>query len=293
MESNPGNLKSSMFGGFKKKDVLSYIFEINESSQEAQQKFAEQLDEVTRSRDEMRYAVSELEARLRGMQAEMDEALRNLNLEQAKRLEAEEMLEKLKYDVQKREIAFKEKENALNETSAQLLEFKSKRQELQDEREQVELAASEERTFCPDYFLNALLTDFYERATRSLVSMDVFVEPGFHIERVKDSDVGVVMGNLLDNALEAARPHPQGFVDVKLYMQNGGAFAVIRIENNYVGGMDVIEDSATKKEPRDGIHGLGLKIVNQVVEKYGGHVHRDCSDDSYVTAVILPTKTGS
>ncbi len=158
---------------------------------------------------------------------------------------------------------------------------------------QVELAASEERTFCPDYFLNALLTDFYERATRSLVSMDVFVEPGFHIERVKDSDVGVVMGNLLDNALEAARPHPQGFVDVKLYMQNGGAFAVIRIENNYVGGMDVIEDSATKKEPRDGIHGLGLKIVNQVVEKYGGHVHRDCSDDSYVTAVILPTKTGS
>ena len=143
MENNPGNLKSSVFGGFKKKDVLSYIFELNESTQEAQQKFAEQFEEISRSRDDLRYAVSELESRLASLQAEADEASRSLNLEQAKRQEAEVMLEKLRHDHQKRELEFAEKENELAAASIKLAKLSEERGELENEREQLELAASQ------------------------------------------------------------------------------------------------------------------------------------------------------
>jgi chromosome segregation ATPase len=143
MENNPGNLKSSMFGGFKKKDVLSYIFELNESTQEAQQKFAEQFEEISRSRDDLRRAASEMEGRLAGLQAELDEAARSLNLEQAKRQEAEAMMEKLRYDIQKRERELIEKENELSAANAKLLKLQDDRSELEKEREQLELAASQ------------------------------------------------------------------------------------------------------------------------------------------------------
>ncbi len=193
MENNPGNLKSSMFGGFKKKDVLSYIFEINESSQEAQQKFTEQLDEVSRSRDELRYTVTELESRLHGLQAEMDEAARSLNLEQAKRLEAEEMLEKLRHDAQKLEIASKEKEGELNEATAQLLELRSKKRELQEEREQVELAASQ---------IAGLLSE--ARADADRMVDDARAESGSIIEAAN---------SVADEIKEAARAAAAKYID--------------------------------------------------------------------------------
>jgi chromosome segregation ATPase len=143
MDNNPGNLKSSMFGGFKKKDVLSYIFELNESTQEAQQKFAEQFEEISRSRDDLRRAVSEYESRAAGLQAEMEEASRSLNLEQAKRQEAEAMMEKLRYDIQKRERELTERENELTAANAKLLKLQDDRGQLEKEREQLELAASQ------------------------------------------------------------------------------------------------------------------------------------------------------
>jgi chromosome segregation ATPase len=143
MENNPGNLKSSMFGGFKKKDVLSYIFELNESTQEAQQKFAEQFEEMSRSRDDLRFAVSEMEGRLANLQTEMDAAARTLNLEQAKRQEAEAMLEKLRYDFQKRERELGEKEGELAAANARLQRLQEDRGELEKERDQLELAASQ------------------------------------------------------------------------------------------------------------------------------------------------------
>lgn len=143
MENNPGNLKSSVFGGFKKKDVLSYIFELNESTQEAQQKFAEQFEEISRSRDNLRFTVSELETRLAGLQSDMDTAARSLNLEQAKRQESEVMLEKLRYDLQKRDRELAEKNDELTAASANLLKLQDDRKELEQEREQLELAASQ------------------------------------------------------------------------------------------------------------------------------------------------------
>ncbi len=46
---------------------------------------------------------------------------------------------------------------------------------------------------------------FKEMALKEHVSIEFFVETGFRIEFMKESDLVAVLGNLLDNALEAAK----------------------------------------------------------------------------------------
>lgn len=143
METNPSMLKSSMFGGFKKKEVLSYIFELNESTQEAQQKFAEQIEELDRSRQDLIENVAELEARLASVQASLDDTSARLGRESARNAEISELLERLKAEAVKRDKDISEKESELLRITSKYSELQNKNRQLEEKREQVELAAAQ------------------------------------------------------------------------------------------------------------------------------------------------------
>lgn len=143
MDNNPVFLKSSMFGGFKKKEVLSYIFELNESTQEAQQKFAEQVEELGRSRDELLKSSEEAEARLNKVQAELDEARLRLEDEEAKNSEYIDDIERLNAELEKHDADMAEKDGEIARFAAINAELADKNRRHEEKRSQVELAASQ------------------------------------------------------------------------------------------------------------------------------------------------------
>lgn len=143
MDSNPVSLKSSMFGGFKKREVLSYIFELNESTQESQQKFAEQIEELSNSREALARSVGELEARLAAMQADLDNATSKLDAETAKYAEAEGIIEKLNAEAAKHRQDISEKDDEIRRFASMNSELAEKNRQHEEKRAQVELAASQ------------------------------------------------------------------------------------------------------------------------------------------------------
>lgn len=146
----------------------------------------------------------------------------------------------------------------------------------------------EKNIICANYFLNILLGDFKREAEKDKVETEVFVEAGFKIEFMKEIDVTSLFGNLLDNALEAARKCEDGKIWIDLYMQNDGNFAVFRIKNTYEGTIIQNGDRfVTTKEERS-IHGIGLRNVNRIVASYSGYIERAYDGKIFETMIVIP-----
>lgn len=143
----------------------------------------------------------------------------------------------------------------------------------------------------PIIFLNILLGDFKRGAEKEKVPTEIFVEGGFKVEFVQEIDITSLLGNLLDNALEAAKKCKKGKIWVYLYMQNDGEFVVFRIKNTYNGAIiQNGEQFMTTKEEKN-FHGIGLRNVNRIVETYSGDIYRNYDGKIFETMIVLPNPT--
>ena len=103
---------------------------------------------------------------------------------------------------------------------------------------------------------------------------------------VADVDLCIIMGNLLDNAMEACEKLPAEKRFVRIYIGVKNQHLYLSITNsagakkNSVGGRFL----SSKGEN----HGFGLKRVDSLVEKYGGYLTRASEDGGFTTEVILP-----
>lgn len=100
---------------------------------------------------------------------------------------------------------------------------------------------------------------------------------------VSELDLCIVIGNLLDNAIEACMALPPERRLIRLYMEMKGNYLYLSLTNT-AGGKKRRSFFTTKGEG----HGLGLARVDAVVKKYGGYVKRASEDESFSTEVLLP-----
>lgn len=98
---------------------------------------------------------------------------------------------------------------------------------------------------------------------------------------VSSIDLASILGNLLDNAIEASEKEDNPYISVNINKQK--SFLIINISNKYTGNFS----DTTKK--RDKIfHGIGLKSVNRIVKKYGGRLNISQEDDMIITKILIP-----
>ena len=102
---------------------------------------------------------------------------------------------------------------------------------------------------------------------------------------VSDIDLCVILGNLIDNAMEACETLTSdrfirlyiGVFKQQLYISvaNATAEVVRKMDDEYI----------THKR---GNHGHGLLRINREVEKYGGYINRKNEPGIFVTEIMLP-----
>lgn len=103
---------------------------------------------------------------------------------------------------------------------------------------------------------------------------------------VSDIDLCVVIGNLIDNAVEACEkvaPEHQfirlyiGILQKQLYLSvsNATCETVRKFDEQYISS-------------KRGNHGHGLKRINKIVNKYGGFINRKNEPGVFVTEIMLP-----
>ena len=104
--------------------------------------------------------------------------------------------------------------------------------------------------------------------------------------KVTDVDLCVMIGNLLDNAMEAVLPLPEEDRFVRIYINTKGKHLYMSFTNT-AGKKQVKLGNRFASTKGEG-HGFGLARVDLLVEQYGGYLTRASEDGGYTTEIILP-----
>lgn len=103
---------------------------------------------------------------------------------------------------------------------------------------------------------------------------------------LSDKDLTVLLGNLIDNAIEAAeKSNKEKKISVQI-LEKGNMFFV-HVKNS-VGNAPIIEDGnfITSKRDRTN-HGWGMKSIQTIVEKYGGQMDIKYDDKYFETNITF------
>jgi sensor histidine kinase regulating citrate/malate metabolism len=105
--------------------------------------------------------------------------------------------------------------------------------------------------------------------------------------QMSDVDLCVVVGNLLDNAIEACMKIDDGDKRfIRVYIGLFKEQLYISISNS--SGREIKKIGGRIQTSKTGRHGFGLIRVDRVVQKYGGYVNRQYEEGVFATEIMLP-----
>ena len=132
-----------------------------------------------------------------------------------------------------------------------------------------------------DAILNSKLTLIQERNIR--VDATAVVPEDIHISEI---DLSVLIGNLLDNAMEACMQMPEEERFIRIYIDIVRKQLYISVTNSMGGRPRKSgERFLTQKQ---GHHGFGLVRIDSIVKKYGGYINRQTDEGVFATEIMLP-----
>jgi len=104
---------------------------------------------------------------------------------------------------------------------------------------------------------------------------------------ISELDLCIIIGNLLDNAIEACMKLPKDERLIRIYIEMKGSFLYMSVSNTVSGGKKrKIGDIFHTTKPEG--HGYGLVRTDRVVKKYSGYITRASEDGAFTTEVMLP-----
>lgn len=135
---------------------------------------------------------------------------------------------------------------------------------------------------------NTLLNYIVNQKLSAAKQMGIYVKAeieNLRFASVQSIDFSALLGNLLDNALEAAAHSQKKYVELTIRQVRG--YEVIKICNS-------IDDSVLAKNPKFNTtkneraqHGVGLSQVRDIVEKYQGLLDIYEEEDRFIVSVMF------
>ena len=139
---------------------------------------------------------------------------------------------------------------------------------------------------------DVIINDKCRRAEKAGIRFDADFRYGGEIPVF---DMGIILNNLLDNAIEACEKLETGKGFIHLSLKQKKQFLLLEVENSFDGTVPVQTDGGlalptTKQSILPGIiaeHGIGLENVRDVAEKYFGGVNIKVKGDVFHVTVML------
>lgn len=140
-----------------------------------------------------------------------------------------------------------------------------------------------------------LLNMKYHEAVRDMPKLRMETEalsfPGGLL--IENYDIGIILGNALDNAVEGCRslwessPGTETYICVSSFVR--GKMFFLEVENSFDGC--VLQKAGTEfpvtKKPDRGLHGIGLINIRKTAEKYHGAVDWNAKGGRFVLTVMM------
>ncbi|WP_425539382.1 sensor histidine kinase [Microaceticoccus formicicus] len=129
--------------------------------------------------------------------------------------------------------------------------------------------------------MNLLLNQKLKRIEVYPKQLEVFCDIPEEVP-MKDDDLTVILGNLLDNTVESLIKQDVEERYLQIDIRKERYFLKIRIENSYEG----LNDLKTSKDDKTN-HGFGIKSVLSIVESYSGYLDIQ-QEDRFSITISLP-----
>ena len=100
-------------------------------------------------------------------------------------------------------------------------------------------------------------------------------------------DLCIIIGNLMDNAIEACLALPKEKRIIRIYMEMKNTQLYISITNTAPTGKRAKVGKRHASTKGNG-HGFGLVRIDNIVERYSGYLSRNSEDGVYTTEILLP-----
>ncbi|MCH4192163.1 MAG: ATP-binding protein [Butyrivibrio sp.] len=139
-------------------------------------------------------------------------------------------------------------------------------------------------TYCENPAVNAIFAHYAARAQKENIPMEIQAEVPRMTHEISDSNLCIIVGNLLENALEACEQITQ---DRRITFSSRlqGDFLFIAMDNSFNGIVKMRGDQFVSHK-RDEI-GTGLVSIRSVVEKAGGKATFEPKDRVFQSSVYF------
>lgn len=130
----------------------------------------------------------------------------------------------------------------------------------------------------------------------SLLNYKIYLaeKEGIHIEidisipeklNIDVFDLNIILGNLLDNAVEAVRNSADKKITLKIQLDK--SILYIRIDNQYDGKLNVNNGNLISIKKDSQYHGIGLNSIRNAIEKYEGIMDIDYTANLFSVSIML------
>ncbi|WP_373217572.1 sensor histidine kinase [Ruminococcus sp. 5_1_39BFAA] len=145
------------------------------------------------------------------------------------------------------------------------------------------------RIYCPNSIVNAVLNSKEQLASESHIPCDFQIDLA-ESPAIEDMDLCSILGNTLDNAIEACRKIPETsrrFISVKARCKNG--YFSCEIVNSKVNVIQNEKGAFLTDKKDASAHGIGLKTVKNLVDKYDGTIDISYDTDTFCITMMIRT----
>lgn len=137
--------------------------------------------------------------------------------------------------------------------------------------------------------IDAILNSKLSLAAQKEIAVDAkAIVPKNFNGRISEIDLSIILGNLLDNAIEACQKideKEKRFIRVYIDIFKGQLYLyVMNASYEKLKRKGKLYESAKLEE----YHGMGLIRMDKVVEKYGGYLNRQDEEGVFATEIMLP-----
>lgn len=143
--------------------------------------------------------------------------------------------------------------------------------------------------YCENYAVNALIVYYATIAKQHGILFSAETEYPAD-SGIADSDAVVLLGNLMENAVEACARLKKADTSIFLHIKTFNAMLVITLDNSC--GDDIQKSGDGFKSSKTGRSGIGTSSIQQIAEKYHGTVKYEYGDHLFHASVLLTGPSG-
>lgn len=145
-----------------------------------------------------------------------------------------------------------------------------------------ELSEDVSGRLCGNPLVNATAMHYQAMARQAGAAVDIRLDIPEDTGRVPDSELCVIVGDLLENAVAACRGAEKPFLKMRSRCADG--ILTVTLDNSYSHVRQNADGSF--QSTREG-GGLGLRVIAALVEKYGGGSRFEAKDGVFYSSVYL------